>query len=139
MNRLKVNQPCPLHRNSRTCSCHPEPVVKFQRERKIQSFGGIKKMPDGREVCSPAIRRQRKDRMMELGLNCIACHKPFASYSDAELGHRNSKGMNGHKTDDSWGNIGLIHAWTNRDQGSMSLDDYLKKLAEKGVKPCQQS
>jgi hypothetical protein len=68
----------------------------------------------------------------------MACHEDFTDYNEVELGHRDSCGMNGSKRNDAWSNIGLIHAWTNRDQGSMSLDDYLAKLAAKGVKPCQQ-
>lgn len=48
-----------------------------------------------------------------------------------ELAHKNSKGMNGWKTDDSWPNLCLMHRNENREQGSRSLTDYLKWRVEK--------
>lgn len=134
--RLKVGQWCPLHR-SKTCPCHPEPVVR-ERKPKIPTLNGVKRFPDGREVCSPAALKRRKDRLVRTDERCRACGQEFTEYDEIELAHEKSKGSGGFKRDDSWPNLYLMHKSGNREQGSRSLEQYLSDCLEKGVKPCQQ-
>lgn len=85
----------------------------------------MRRYPDGREVCSPAELRRRKNLLLHLGAKCAVCKCAFTDYSEVELGHRESKGLGGAKRDDRMENLCLLHVEANRDMGSMSLDDYL--------------
>lgn len=128
--RLKAGQPCPLHRGRKDC-CGRAPFTP--RPGKNPQRFGITFMADGREICSPAKLRERKDQMIRRGDSCGFCGEAFTDYSEIELCHDKSKGSGGFKKDDSWGNIFLGHKAENCEQGSRPLADYLALRREKGL------
>lgn len=135
--RLRRNQPCPLHNNSRFC-CGRESRTKAKAQ-KFPSRNGVTQMPGDREVCTPAVLRRRKDILIRKHPFCAACeildpdNAKFTEYDQIELAHRESKGNGGFKHDDSWPNLCLMHKACNREQGSRSFDQYIadKQLAER--------
>lgn len=125
--RLKPGERCPIHK-SFVC-CGREDVGRLRK-----SYSGpVKKLDDGRELCSPAELRRRKHKLLSDGEKCAACGGSFDSYSEVELAHKISKGFNGGKRDDSWRNLCLMHKSENREMGSRTLPDYLAWRAEKGL------
>lgn len=86
---------------------------------------GIRRYPDGREICSDAVLRRRKHQMLATQPVCEACGAKFEEYSQVELGHRIQKGMGGSKRRDNHDNLILLHIGANREQGSMDFDDYM--------------
>lgn len=124
MSRLRATQICPVHGKTTCCGREdfkPKPK-KYETDCR-----GVRKLPDGRERCSPAILRQRKDTLLKRGDHCAACDQPFDDYREVELAHKVSKGLGGGRRDDSWSNLCLMHKSANREQGSLSLEDYLAK------------
>ncbi len=133
--KLRRNERCPLH-GRRDC-CGRESRTKAKSE-KFQSRNGVTTMPDGREVCTPAVLRRRKDTLIRKHPYCAACEilnpeqAKFTDYDEIELAHKESKGFNGYKRDDSFSNICLMHKSENREQGSRSFEQYIAdKLAER--------
>jgi hypothetical protein len=120
---LPKNAKCPIHGGYYCCG----------RERPVGNYGssGVTVLEDGREKCTPAELRRRKDKLLKGDPVCAACGQVFEDYRYVELAHKESKGMNGHKVDDRWGNLCLMHRNENHEQGSRSLTDYLKWRMEK--------
>lgn len=127
--RLKAGKVCPLHRRRDCCGRGP---VKPRISKHPQRFG-VTYMADGREVCTPAKLRERKDRLIQDHPMCAGCGERFTDYSEIELAHKVSKGANGGKRDDRWPNLCLMHKSENREQGSRTLDQYLAWRREKGL------
>jgi hypothetical protein len=129
--RLKPGQRCPLHSRTDCCGRAPEKP----REGKYPKRFGVTYFPDGREKCTPAKLRERKEALIRGGhhTECRACGKTFDDYRDIELAHIVPKGMNGGKHDDSWSNITLLCVACNRECGSRTLADYLVWRREKGL------
>lgn len=128
--KLKANQPCPLHRGSKVCCGRSEAArTRIQkRGHGIWQFvrSGLWRAPDGRERCSAAELRRRKDGLLRQGVRCAACGEGFADYRDVELAHLSGKGMSGAFHNDSLANLTLMHQRANREQGSMDLQSYLR-------------
>lgn len=125
--KLKAKQLCPLHRR-RDCCGRSEFVRYAQPQHEIKYrfvAPGVKLYPDGREVCSKAVLRRRKDSLIRTGQGCIACERPFTEYDEVELAHKESKGIGAVKRRDNWDNICLMHRDENREQGSRDLETYL--------------
>lgn len=124
--RLKLGERCPLH-HSKTCCGRGELVpIKDKREITRKQIGrGTYQLPDGRIYRNQVALKQVKDDFLRAGRSCAACDEPFLDYSDVELAHVGSKGLNGHKRDDAIENLVLMHKAENREQGSRSLEDYL--------------
>lgn len=80
-----------------------------------------------RELCSPAVLRKRKVRLVESRINpeCWLCGEVFTDYNDIELEHKKPKGMNGARRDDHWDNLALAHSRCNSEKGSrrISVDE----------------
>jgi 5-methylcytosine-specific restriction endonuclease McrA len=132
-NKLRAKEICPLHRRRDCCGrsefnryTQPRHELKYKVIRP-----GVKLYPDGREVCSPAELKRRKDYLL-LAWNphCVACGEAFTDYAAVELAHKKSKGMGGSRRRDNWDNLVLMCVGCNRDQGSMDLDEYLEKVAQ---------
>ena len=70
--------------------------------------------------------RRRKDKLLRDGVVCAACGEKFNDYRDVELSHKYPKGIGGFKRDDRMENLTLLHARSNREQGSMELTIYLR-------------
>ena len=70
--------------------------------------------------------RRVKDTMLGQGVLCAACRGTFEDYRDAERSHLSGKGLGGGSRDDSLKNLVLLHTRTNREQGSMPFDYFLK-------------
>jgi 5-methylcytosine-specific restriction endonuclease McrA len=125
--RLRANEPCPLHQNSRRCLCHGQAVARESKARKPS--GPVRRIDDPhhprgwRELCSPAEMKRRKDKLLRDHHTCAGCGEHFTSYDEVELAHKVPKG--GGKRDDSWENLCLMHKAENREQGSRSLEQYL--------------
>lgn len=99
---------------------------------------GVKRFPDGREVCSPAALKKRKDALLRQGEPCVFCSQPFSDYREVDLCHIRSKGMNGWRRDDSALNTTLGHHSSNIDCGSRSINEYMEAMRAAGKKfPCQ--
>ncbi len=139
--KLRAKELCPLHRRRDCCG-----RAEFQRyaQRKHASKGiwspvghGVMRAPDGREKCSPAALRRRKDELIRRDPTCIACGQQFSCYSEIELAHIESKGNGGFKRNDARNNLALMHADENREQGSRSLEDYLADPNRIGLKRLQ--
>lgn len=127
MTRLRTAQLCPIHSRRDCCGREnlPPKPKKYETDNR-----GVRKFPDGRERCSPSELRRRKETLLRKDPVCAACGRNFDDYRDVELAHKVSKGQGGGKHDDSWENLCLMHSIENREQGSMSLEEYLilKKL-----------
>lgn len=123
-------KPCPIreHRGRKDCCGRlgrtARGPVAAPKYRMIGA--GIKQFPDGHIERTPAALRRRKDELLRVGAPCEACGGIFDDYREVELGHIESKGMNGWKRDDSDGNTCLLHKGANRAQGSRPLAVYLK-------------
>lgn len=126
---LSLYKPCkiPAHRGRTDCCGRSErPARGPVSQPKWKSAGpGIRLYPDGHIEMTPAALRRRKNWLLQQGAVCEACKEPFDDYREVELGHREPKGMNGWKRNDSGLNTCLLHKSANRDQGSMPLDLYL--------------
>jgi 5-methylcytosine-specific restriction endonuclease McrA len=127
MKTLPKKAKCPLHGGYYCCG-RARPSLET---RKFPSHNGIIRYPDGREKCSPAILTFRKGVLLKKNPFCAACGKLFDDYRDVELAHIECKGSGGFKHDDRWENLVLMHRDENREQGSRSLNDYLRWRIEK--------
>ena len=136
--KLGRKERCPIHRRLDCCGRAPAPAFRALEHKGQTRRGGVITFADGRERCTPAEKRRRKNKMLAARPICDACGERFTEYDEADLGHNKSKGLNGSKVDDSWGNIFLIHRAGNSAQGSRSLEAYLAECQARGVKPCQQ-
>src|SRR6266567_7607011 len=124
MRTLKATERCPIHGRKDCCGRIRQPL----RERNgawIRGRDGILRSPDGRERCPAAEMRRRKNAKLRSGEPCAVCGQKFTDYRDAELSHRTGKGMGGAFRNDAMSNLVLLHTAANRDQGSMTLEDYL--------------
>jgi len=131
MPKLGRNQLCPLHKR-RDC-CGRAEFVRYPKPKNL-SRNGVTTDPDGREKCTPAVLRARKNMLLNRPHpTCAACGEEFTDYRDVELAHKESKGNGGFKHDDRWPNLCLMHLAENREQGSRSLADYLQWRREKGL------
>lgn len=120
--------PIPSHRGKVNCCGR---ASRFDRATppvpKWKTIGpGVRQYPDGHVERTPAAMKHIKDRMIERGELCAACDQPFDDYREVELAHRISKGSGGWKRDDSTPNLVLMHKGSNRAQGSLPLDVYLR-------------
>lgn len=125
--KLPRNAKCPIHGGYYCCGrTHPA----FQ-SRKFPSRNGVTVQEDGREICSLAEKRRRKDRLLKAHPFCAACEilepeqASFDDYRDVELAHKNSCGMGGFRRDDRIPNLCLMHKACNREQGSRTFDQYV--------------
>jgi hypothetical protein len=131
MSNLRKNELCMLHKR-RDC-CGRAESVRYKKPQN-RSINGVTKYPDGREKCSLAVLRARKNILLNRPHPvCAACGEEFTDYRDVELAHKESKGLGGSKHDDRWPNLCLMHKSENREQGSRSLADYLAWRIEKGL------
>src|ERR1041384_7280266 len=129
-NKLKPGKLCPLHR-SKVC-CGRGPIVRPVKELKYRVMrDGTKVYPGGREVCTKAGTRRRKDTLISQDPTCGFCQEKFNEYDEIELCHRRSKKIGGSEHDDRWENIFLGHKTANRKQGSMPLEIYLESCKSK--------
>ena len=120
---------CPLHPRQEECPCFVRKSPRRLRQAKIgwtQVRIGVQRAPDGREKCSKAELQRRKYLLLETHPYCEACGKKFEFLWEAELSHRTGKGIGGGQEDSRITNLVLLCRATNRDQGSMDLDLYLK-------------
>lgn len=137
--KLRPGEICPLHRSKR-CVCHGTEEI-----RKVKSRGyeirndGTRVFPDGREWCTPAVLKKRKDFLIKQDPTCKFCGETFNEYDQIELCHKRSKKIGGSAHDDRWENIFLGHKSANRNQGSMPLEVYLESCKSKGIHPCKES
>ena len=99
---------------------------------------GVRRFPDGREVCSPAALKLRKDQKLRTNPRCIFCCQQFTDYREVDLCHVESKGMNGWRRDDRMMNLELGHRSSNIDCGSRSIGEYMNDIRKAGKKfPCE--
>jgi hypothetical protein len=125
--KLPRNAKCPLHGGYYCCG-RERPA---SQPKKFPSRNGITVLDDGREICSKAEKRRRKDRLLKSHPFCAACEilspetARFDDYREVELAHKESCGFGGFKRDDRMENLCLMHKRCNREQGSRSLDQYL--------------
>lgn len=140
MPRLKANELCPLLRSTK---CSGRTVVntrlsKRQSRNCMMVAPGVRRYPDGREVCSPAALKKRKDALIRQGEPCVFCDQPFADYREVDLCHRESKGSGGWRRDDSLSNVTLGHRVSNMECGSRSIEEYMREIRAAGKKfPCE--
>jgi hypothetical protein len=94
---------------------------------------GIAKLPDGRELCSPAVRKKRKRELWRRDPRCANpyCRRWTPGPEYGELAHKESKGKNSFKRDDSWKNILYLCVECNRRQGSIPWDEFLEAERER--------
>ena len=136
--RLKHNERCPIpvHKGSKTC-CGRGRFTEIKKKREVteKRLGdGVFQLPDGRIRRNKRALRRVKDQFLRAGVLCAGCGESFTDYSDVDLAHIESKGMNGHKADDAIGNLTLMHHAENLEQGSRSLEDYLADPNRIGLK-----
>jgi len=126
--KLAAKAICPLHGRRDCCGRTADITRPTVRKKGIWTFvrTGVWKASDGRERCSTAEKRRRKDILLKENPTCAACGERFTDYRQVELAHRKSKGIGGGKIDDSWRNLTLLHFGANRAQGSMDLEVYLR-------------
>jgi hypothetical protein len=74
---------------------------------------------------SKAAKKRHKEFLIQKGYRCAACGKGFRDADDVELAHLESCGAGGGKRQDVPGNLVLMHARANREQGSMSFTEYM--------------
>lgn len=124
------SKPCPIpdHRNSTTCCGRGERPERGKKSApKWRTVGpGIRLYPDGHIARTKAALARHKDKLLRRGDVCAACGESFDNQFNVELAHRESKGFNGWKKDDSDKNLCLMHKVANRAQGSMPFDVYMK-------------
>lgn len=139
MPRLRKSEICPLHRSKVCCGRGGVNITsKRQSHAYIEVAPGVHRYPDGRERCSPAALKKRKDALLRQRSLCIFCGQPFTDYRDVDLCHVESKGMNGWRRDDSIANLELGHRISNIDCGSRSIGEYIKEVRKAGKKfPCE--
>jgi hypothetical protein len=138
--RLKAKEVCPLHRSTKCCGRAPVNTAMSRRQSRAYMMiaPGIKRFPDGREVCSPAALKIRKDQKLRTSPYCIFCGKEFSDYRDVDLCHIESKGMGGWRRNDSLNNLELGHRISNLDCGSRSIGEYMNDIRKAGKKfPCE--
>jgi hypothetical protein len=123
-NQLRANERCSIHGGYYCCGRERPVTESYARS-------GVTKLPDGREKCSPAEIHRRKNVLLKKDPVCAACGQLFDDYRDVELAHVKAKGLGGGKHDDRWENLVLMHRDENREQGSRSLNDYLRWRIEK--------
>jgi hypothetical protein len=137
---LRAKELCPIHRRRDCCGrseftryAKPKHELKFKIVRP-----GVKRYPDGREVCSLAEKRRIKNTLLREHPFCAVCDQRFDDYADVELGHKESKGAGGFRADDRKSNLCLLHYVANRDMGSRNLDEYMNDIQKAGKKfPCE--
>lgn len=135
--KLKAGQACPFHHGNRFC-CGRETRTK-KPSKYTQVRPGVRRVTDPtdplgyREIISPAERTRRKYSLSLNQRSCLCCGKVFDDYDDVELCHRHGKGAGGGKHQDDWSNLFLGCRSCNREQGSMTLDQYLAWRREKGL------
>lgn len=140
MPRLRRNEPCPLHRGNRFCCGRGGVNITSKRQSRayVEIAPGVKRYPDGREVCSPAALKKRKDALLRQNALCIFCGQTFSDYREVDLCHVESKGMNGWRRNDSMNNLELGHRVSNLDCGSRSIGEYINDIRKAGKKfPCE--
>jgi 5-methylcytosine-specific restriction endonuclease McrA len=123
---LPKNAKCPIHGGLFCCGRTRPAADPYIRH-------GVKTLDDGREICTPAEVRRRKSILLKRDPACAACGKVFTDYRDVELAHKESKGMNGHKHDDRWENLVLMHRDENRECGSRPVGEYVAWRKAKGL------
>lgn len=113
--RLRAGERCPIHGKHYGC-CGREKRSQFVNKR----TGPVTKLPDGREICSPAELRRRLLKKVEKqnGL-CAICQMPFADIRDAVLDHIIPRGMGGANRDDRMQNLQAVHDRCNMAKGSI--------------------
>jgi hypothetical protein len=139
MPKLRKNELCPLHRSKHCCG-RGQITIESKRQSRAYTMiaPGVRKFPDGREVCSASALKLRKDQLARTGQACIFCGDGFADYRDVDLCHIESKGMNGWRRDDSLKNLVLGHHISNMDCGSRSIREYMNDIRKAGRKfPCE--
>jgi 5-methylcytosine-specific restriction endonuclease McrA len=127
MVKLRLQEVCPLHLR-RDCCGRARMIRRPPRARKgiwVEVRYGLWRAADGREKCSPAELRWRKNQLIRTSPFCAACGEKFIDYGEIELAHRLSKGIGGGRHNDAMPNLALMHRDENREQGSRSLDAYL--------------
>lgn len=139
MHRLRKNEICPLHRSKVCCGRGGINIVSKRQSRHYEMVApGVKRFHDGREVCSPAALKLRKDLKLRTNPRCIFCCQVFDDYRDVDLVHIESKGMNGWRRDDRMNNLELGHRVSNIDCGSRSIGEYMNDIRNAGKKfPCE--
>lgn len=141
--KLKAKERCPIHGRRDCCgrsefNRYAQPMHAAQGIWQPTGARGVSRSADGREKCTKAILRRRKDSMLRRGEPCHACGEKFTDYSDVELSHLESKGIGGGRHNDAQVNLVLLHTVTNREQGSLSWDQYVISLDGKPF-PCQRT
>jgi hypothetical protein len=136
--RLRKGEICPIHRSKFCC----RGGVTIESKRKSRHYDmvapGVRRYTDGREVCSDAELKRRKDYLLKASPFCCACEQRFDDYREVELAHVESKGTGSWKRDDRFSNLRLLHMSTNRDCGSLNLDEYMTAVRKAGRKfPCE--
>ena len=126
LGKLKTDELCPLHRR-RDCCGRAEFCQPKQKRNGVwyPIRPGLWRANDGREKCSPAELRRRKNGMIQSHPFCEVCGQKFTDYDEIELGHRESMGMGGSRRNDAMPNLCLLHKSSNRAMGSMSVAEYI--------------
>jgi hypothetical protein len=95
---------------------------------KFPKVDGVVTLPDGRELCSPSVRKKRKLELWRSDPHCANpfCKRWLVAPEYGELAHKESKKMGGAKTNDSPSNLCLTCIACNRRQGSISWDTFLR-------------
>lgn len=141
MQRLKPTERCPIpeHRGSLTCCGRGDfrRIKSSKHKGEVRVGSGVFRLPDGRERRTKAALHRAKKLLLKAGELCAGCQEGFGDFSDVELAHIESCGMNGHKRDDSMKNLTLMHTLENREQGSRSLEDYLADPNRIGLRKSQ--
>src|SRR4051812_45609385 len=98
--RLRKGEICPIHRSKFCC----RGGVTIESKRKSRHYDmvapGVRRYTDGREVCSDAELKRRKDYLLKASRFCCACEQRFDDYREVELAHVESKGTGSWKRDD---------------------------------------
>lgn len=126
-NRLRTREFCPLH-HSYFC-CGRERSFPTRRKNAGPKFRqpGVKIVEDAhhprgyREICAQAELTRRKKALISSGEKCLYCPKPFETYQEIHLAHKEPKGIGGARRDDHRDNLGLAHATCNIANGSRRL------------------
>ena len=141
MHRLKRNETCPLHRRRDCCGRGGVNITSKRQSRQYEMVApGVRRYPDGREVCSPAALKARKDFLLRIQPMCCFCEQTFSDYREVDLCHVESKGMSGWRKNDSIHNVRLGHRLSNMECGSRNLYDYVASVRSAGKKfPCEAS
>lgn len=137
MHKLRKSERCPLH--GRLHCCGRTKADDTPKPRKYETIApGVRRYPDGREICSASALKKRKDALIRQGETCVFCRRPFDDYRSVDLCHIESKGAGGWKHDDSIKNLTLGHHSSNVECGSLSVHEYIKSVRNAGkFLPCE--